>query len=56
MAKRKSKLRGQLLAFFQKIGAEGGKKRAKMYNAAQLSEWAKKGGRPRKPKESAPAA
>jgi hypothetical protein len=44
-------------AFFKRIGAKGGKKRAKNNTAEQLSAWARRGGRPRKePKENAPAA
>ena len=42
------KLPPEVLEFFKKEGAKGGKKRAKKYSAEQLSEWAKKGGRPRK--------
>jgi general stress protein YciG len=34
--------------FLTKIGRKGGKSRAKKYDAATLSKWAKKGGRPRK--------
>jgi general stress protein YciG len=33
--------------FFRKTGSTGGKKRAKMYSKEQLSEWGKKGGRPK---------
>ena len=32
----------------QKLGALGGKARAKKYSKEQLTEWAKKGGRPKK--------
>jgi hypothetical protein len=40
------KLTGATLEFFQKVGSEGGKLRAKKYTKRQLSEWAKLGGRP----------
>jgi hypothetical protein len=36
-----------VLAFFRKTGAEGGKARAKKHSKKQLSEWAKRGGRPK---------
>jgi hypothetical protein len=42
------KIPDDVLAFFKKQGAKGGKKRAKMYSAKQLSEWGKSGGRPKK--------
>jgi hypothetical protein len=32
----------------RKLSSTGGKARAKKYSKAQLSKWAKKGGRPRK--------
>jgi hypothetical protein len=41
------KLPGEVLKFFQKTGAEGGKARAKKHSKKQLSEWAKLGGRPK---------
>jgi general stress protein YciG len=34
--------------YLSKIGRQGGKARAKKYDKATLSKWAKKGGRPRK--------
>lgn len=36
-----------VLAYFRKTGAEGGKARAKKHSKKQLSEWAKRGGRPK---------
>jgi hypothetical protein len=35
-------------AYFAELGRKGAKARAERYSHAQLSEWAKKGGRPRK--------
>jgi len=37
--------------FLAEIGRKGGKTRAKKYDKATLSKWAKKGGRPPKRKE-----
>jgi general stress protein YciG len=37
--------------YLRKIARKGGKARAAKYDKAKLSEWAKKGGRPRKSKE-----
>jgi hypothetical protein len=37
----------------KQLAASGGKARAKKYSHKQLSEWAKRGGRPRKTKETA---
>jgi len=37
-------------AYLAKIGRKGGQMRAAKYDKATLSEWAKKGGRPRKTK------
>lgn len=37
--------------FLARAGSKGGKARAKRYDKATLSKWAKKGGRPRKPKD-----
>ena len=42
-----SKLPKEVLKFFQKAGAEGGRTRAKKHSKEQLSEWGKKGGRPK---------
>jgi hypothetical protein len=36
-----------VLQFFKETGAEGGKARAEKYTQKQLSEWGKKGGRPK---------
>jgi general stress protein YciG len=44
MAKDKEELVREYLA---KIGRKGGKVRAKKYDKATLSKWAKKGGRPK---------
>lgn len=37
--------------FMARAGSKGGKARAKNHSKATLSKWAKKGGRPRKPKD-----
>jgi hypothetical protein len=42
-----TKLPKEVLKFFQKTGAEGGKARAEKHSKKQLSEWAKLGGRPK---------
>ena len=42
-----TKIPKNVLKYFQKTGAEGGKARAEKYSKEQLSEWAKKGGRPK---------
>lgn len=42
-----TKLPPKILKFFQKTGAEGGKARAERHSQKELSEWAKKGGRPK---------
>jgi len=36
-----------ILAYFRKTGAQGGKARAEKHSKKQLSEWAKLGGRPK---------
>jgi len=36
-----------VLQFFKETGAEGGKARAERHSKEQLSEWGKKGGRPK---------
>ena len=41
------KLPPDVLDFFKKTGAQGGKARAKNHSKEQLSEWAKRGGRPK---------
>jgi len=35
------------MAYFRKTGSIGGKTRARKYSQQQLSEWGKKGGRPK---------
>jgi general stress protein YciG len=42
-----SELPKEVLKFFQKTGAQGGRMRAKTHSKEQLSEWGKKGGRPK---------
>jgi general stress protein YciG len=42
-----TKLPKEALKFFQKTGAQGGKARAEKHSKEQLSEWGKKGGRPK---------
>lgn len=44
---RKPKMPAEILRFFQRTGAIGGKSRASRYSKEQLSEWAKLGGRPK---------
>lgn len=41
------KLPKEVLKFFQKTGAEGGKARAQKHSKEELSAWAKLGGRPK---------
>ena len=36
-----------VLEFFKATGSEGGKARAERHSAQQLSEWGRKGGRPK---------
>jgi hypothetical protein len=36
-----------VLKYFQKTGAEGGRARARKHSKEQLSEWGKMGGRPK---------
>jgi hypothetical protein len=47
----------EVKAFFRLTGSQGGRKRAALYSKAQLREWGKLGGRPRKdgsrPRQSA---
>ena len=38
----------EVKAFFRQTGSKGGRKRAALYSKAQLREWGKLGGRPRK--------
>jgi hypothetical protein len=44
---KKPRIPEDVLSFFRKTGAEGGKARAKKHSKKQLSEWAKRGGRPK---------
>lgn len=43
----KPKLPKAVLEFFKETGAQGGRARAAKHTKEQLSEWAKKGGRPK---------
>jgi hypothetical protein len=43
-----TKLPNDVLKFFQKTGAQGGKTRAKKHSKQQLSKWGALGGRPKK--------
>ena len=42
-----TKIPKDVLEFFQKTGAKGGKARAAKHSKAQLRAWGKKGGRPK---------
>lgn len=42
------KIPDEVRAYLAKIASKGGKTRAAKYSSEQLSEWAKKGGRPSK--------
>ena len=42
-----TKLPKEVLKFFQKTGAEGGKARAAQHTKKELSAWGAKGGRPK---------
>jgi hypothetical protein len=42
-----TKIPKDVLKYFQKTGAEGGRARAKKHTKKQLSAWAKLGGRPK---------
>src|SRR5580693_1771893 len=42
-----TKIPKDVLKYFQRTGAEGGKSRAKKHSKEQLSAWGKKGGRPK---------
>jgi hypothetical protein len=44
------KITPEVRKFYKLLASEGGKARAKKYDHATLSEWAKRGGRPRKTK------
>ena len=43
----KLRIPDEVMAYFKKTGAMGGKARAKKHSKEQLSEWAKLGGRPK---------
>ena len=42
------KITPEVRKFYKQLASEGGKARAKKYDHATLSEWAKRGGRPKK--------
>jgi|GEM_PF-2604430 hypothetical protein len=42
------KIPDEVRAYLAKLASKGGKTRAAKYSSEQLSEWAKKGGRPSK--------
>jgi hypothetical protein len=44
---KKPRIPPDVLEFFKKTGALGGKARAKRYSKEQLKEWGQKGGRPK---------
>lgn len=50
---KKLKIPEDVMEYFRLTGAQGGKARAKKYSKAQLSEWGKKGGRPKGSKKKA---
>jgi hypothetical protein len=41
------KIPKDVMKYFQKTGAEGGKARAQRHTKEELSKWGKKGGRPK---------
>ena len=43
----KKTLPPDVLKFFRETGAQGGKARAQKYSNEELSQWARKGGRPK---------
>jgi hypothetical protein len=43
----KLRIPDDVMEYFRKTGAMGGKARAKRHSKAQLSQWAKLGGRPK---------
>jgi hypothetical protein len=47
MTVKKPRIPDEVLEFFKKTGAMGGKTRAKKHSKQQLSAWAKLGGRPK---------
>jgi hypothetical protein len=50
----KLKIPDDVMDYFRKTGALGGKSRAKKYSKKQLSEWGKMGGRPKKASRTKP--
>jgi len=42
------KITPEVRKFYKKLASEGGKARARKYDHATLSEWARRGGRPKK--------
>jgi hypothetical protein len=42
-----TKIPKDVLKYFQRTGAEGGNARARKHTAEELSEWGRKGGRPK---------
>ena len=42
-----TKIPKEVLKYFQRTGAEGGRARAERHTKEQLSTWGKKGGRPK---------
>jgi hypothetical protein len=44
------KITPEIRKFYKQLASEGGKARAAKYNHKTLSDWAKRGGRPRKTK------
>ena len=51
----KIRIPDEVMEYFRKTGAMGGKARAKKHSKAQLSEWAKLGGRPKGSGKKKPA-
>jgi hypothetical protein len=47
-----TKIPKEVLKYFQRTGAEGGKARAEKHSKEQLSAWGKMGGRPKKSKKT----
>lgn len=50
---KKLKIPDDVMEYFRKTGAMGGKARAEKHTPEQLSEWGKKGGRPKGPVKKA---
>jgi hypothetical protein len=47
------KITPEIREFYKELASEGGKARAKKYDHATLSKWAKRGGRPKKSAKAA---